>query len=286
MITPLLRKFGYFYTEIEKLYSDKEYEIFSVYDKSSKIYLLKLFKKDYAPEKFFNEVKIYSLLCKTDNPFFFKYKSNSNDEMIVKEKYIVFELAKMDSLINFISEGNFLTEQSAKIVAWKLFHSVKYMHQKGIAHRCISAKNIYLDRYFNCKIGKLDSALMLENADKDAIQNYFRKDIIKLGLLLIQLLTGKYILENNKDLIRLIKGKKSDNTKTKCELFWKIIYMNGVFDFSKDLKNLVEIMIFGKISDIQVILNHSWFSGIENEFEKAGKGTKDGFKKKEGANTP
>ena len=70
MITPLLRKFGYFYTEIEKLYSDKEYEIFSVYDKSSKIYLLKLFKKDYAPEKFLNEVKIYSLLCKTDNPFF------------------------------------------------------------------------------------------------------------------------------------------------------------------------------------------------------------------------
>ena len=71
MITPLLRKFGYFYTEIEKLYSDKEYEIFSVNDKSSKIYLLKLFKKDYAPEKFLNEVKIYSLLSKTDNPFFF-----------------------------------------------------------------------------------------------------------------------------------------------------------------------------------------------------------------------
>ena len=62
--------------------------------------------------------------------------------------------------------------------------------------------------------------------------------------------------------------------------------MNGVFDFSKDLKNLVEIMIFGKISDIQVLLNHSWFSEIENDFEKDGIGTKDEFKKKEGANTP
>ena len=65
-----------------------------------------------------------------------------------------------------------------------------------------------------------------------------------------------------------------------------ISVMNGVFDFSKDLKNLVEIMIFGKISDIQVLLNHSWFSEIENDFEKAGIGTKDEFKKKEGANTP
>ena len=117
----------------------------------------------------------------------------------------------------------------------------------GIVHKKITVDNIFLDRFYNFKIAGFECAEIVGENNKEKL---FKKDILGLGMILIQLLTGK-------PEIKIIK-KRNFNT------FWKIIENQGEYNFTKELKDLVNQMLSGQISDISKLLNHEWFDKVQN----------------------
>ena len=126
---------------------------------------------------------------------------------------------------------------------------------------------------------------MLDNVNKNKIKEYYLKDISALGLLLIQLLTGKDLFDSNFGNVNLVKKAISDIKKGNSKKFWEIIKMNSDYNFTLELKELIVNMFAEKISDLREILNHSWFSEIsaldQKEFEKYKEELKSEFKKME-----
>ena len=252
-----LRKFGYKYYEIEKLASNECSDIYSVQELKSGIFALKLFQKGFLEKKFATQIKIYSLLGKEESPFFLKYISNSKDELIVREKYIVLELFEKGQLKNYVLSAKFFPEKLAKIAIYKIICAVGEMHKMGIVHNKISIENIFLDRFYNLKIGSFDYAEFVG----EEWNNSFIGDIFDVGLVIIQLLTGKLEL-------KIIRNKvKAAIKKGNFKSFWKIIENQGEFDFSPELKDLVNLMLSGKITDIRELLSHDWFDKIHNIFQ-------------------
>ena len=193
MLSTPLRKFGNSYYEIEKLNTGVYPEIYTVRDKSYNIYIIKNYQRDYPSSKILDESGVCSLLSKKSSHFFLNYISNSIDEYYVREKYIVIEYAEKGSLNNYILLGNFFGEKLAKIIMWKIACGVKVMHENGIAHRNISLKNIFLDTDYNVKIGGFEFAKLLgiENIKNIECIKLFEEDIFKLGILLVQLISGR-----------------------------------------------------------------------------------------------
>ena len=259
MLSTPLRRFGNNYYEIERLNSDKFPEFYSARDKSFNICVVKLYKRDYSPQKLADEAKIMSLLSRNGSPNVLRYISNSVDEMIVREKYIVMEYAENGNLNKYILSGNFFGENITRIFAWKIFNSVLCVHEMGVAHRAISAKNIFLDRFYNFKLGGFDSAFFfgIENKNKEVTKKLIKEDIFKLGILIIQLLTGKLDPKSIKGPIK--KAIQSNN----LDAFWSIIDGQGRYNFTPELKNLVNLMLSRKIEDIRKLLSHNWFNKLK-----------------------
>ena len=248
------RKFGYKYYEIELLTSNECSDIYSVQKLDSGIFALKLFKKGFSEEKFAKQIKIYSLLSQEGSPFFLKYISNSKDELIVREKYIVLEFVEKGELKNYILSGKFFPEKLAKIAVYKIIGGISEMHRMGIVHKKISVEKIFLDRFYNFKIGDFGCAEFVGEDQK----HLFKEDILDAGMVIIQLLTGKLELKNIRD--KLKTAIKKGNLKS----FWRIIEDQGGFDFSPELKDLLNLMLSGQITDIRKLLSHDWFDKIHN----------------------
>lgn len=275
MLATPLRKFGYHYYLIEKLnkdtVSDEFYEVFSVLKNFSEIYALKLFRKGYPDEFIQKEIEIYEYLNKEESPYFLKCISNSKDELIVKEKYIVLEFPEKGMLKNYILLGVYFSEQMAKILTWKIFQCYIRLHEIGIMHKKISLEYIFLDKFYNLKIGNFEYAKIIRNIEKDekSYENEFREEVYNLAILIIQLLTGKLELKMIKDSLKLVIKKKNFGS------FWKIIETqseNGEYDFTAELKDLINIMLSGKTVDIKKLLSHDWFEKVRtsvanNEFD-------------------
>jgi len=282
MLSTPLRKFGNSYYELEKLNSDKFPEYYSVRDTSFNIYVVKLYQRDYSTKKLEDEAKIMSILSQNGSTHVLRYISNSVDEMVVREKYIVTEYAENGDLNKYILSGNCFGENLTKIIVWKIFHAVLYMHEMGIAHGAISAKNIFLDQCYNFKIGGFDSAIRLgtDNKSKEKFNKAVKDDIFKLGILIIQLLTRKLDIKS-------IKGpiKKAIQSKN-LDAFWKIIDGQYGYNFTPELKNLINLMLSGKITDIRKLLSHDWFNKLKKinkcELEKLERYMKNELKKYEG----
>jgi serine/threonine protein kinase len=234
-------------------------EIYTVGDKSLNILVLKLYKRDYTSANLSNEAKICSLLSKKNSSCFLKYISNSIDELIVREKYIVLEYAEKGNLNNYVLLGNFFCEKLAKIFMWKIINAVKVMHDNGIVHGNLSLKNIFLDRFYNVKISGFEIAVIFgnENKNKKDCQKLLQEDIYKLGILLLQLITGRL------DIKGLVKKTIQ---KGNFEMFWQIIksqYNQSEIDLSPELQDLINIMLSKKTYDINTLFNHDWFSGFD-----------------------
>ena len=282
MLSVPLRKFGNSYYEIEKLNSDKFPEYYSARDTSFNIFVVKLYQRDYSTKKLEDEAKIMSVLSQNGSPHVLRYISNSVDEMVVREKYIVTEFAENGNLNKYILSGNCFGENLTTIIAWKIFHAVLYMHEMGIAHGAIGAKNIFIDKCYNFKIGGFDSAISLgtDNKNKENFNKLVKDDIFKLGILIIQLLTGKLDIKS-------IKGpiKKAIQSKN-LDAFWKIIDGQYRYNFTPELKNLINLMLSGKITDVGKLLSHDWFNKLKKidkcELEKLESYMKNELKKYEG----
>lgn len=260
MVTTPLRRFGTLYDEIEKLNSTVSSDTYKVRKKFSGIYALKLFKKEFSDKKLKRQIDIYAHLGKEENPYFLKYISSSEDEMIVRDKYIVLELVEKGELENFLLSGNFFSEKIAKFMIFKIILPIQKMHTMGIAHRNLSVKNILLDGSYNFKIAGFDHAIFIKEDQKQI----FKEDIINIGFLIIQLLTGKF----NKKIIK--QKMQLAIEKGNYELFWKVLEGQGEYNFSLELKDLINTILSEKISDIETLLSHDWFDAVrkisQNEF--------------------
>ena len=260
MVTTPLRRFGTLYDEIEKLNSTVSSNTYKVRKKFSGIYALKLFKKEFSDKKLKRQIEIYAHLGKEENPYFLKYISSSEDEMIVRDKYIVLELVEKGDLENFLLSGNYFSEKIAKFMIFKIILPIQKMHTMGIAHRNLSVKNILVDGSYNFKIAGFDHAIFIKEDQKQI----FKEDIINIGFLIIQLLTGKF----NKKIIK--QKMQLAIKKGNYELFWKVLEGQGKYNFSLELKDLINTILSEKISDIETLLSHDWFDAVrkisQNEF--------------------
>lgn len=260
MVTTPLRRFGTLYDEIEKLNSTVSSDTYKVRKKFSGIYALKLFKKEFSDKKLKRQIDIYAHLGKEENPYFLKYISSSEDEMIVRDKYIVLELVEKGDLENFLLSGNYFSEKIAKFMIFKIILPIQQMHAIGIAHRNLSVKNILLDGSYNFKIAGFDHSIFIKEDQKQI----FKEDIINIGFLIIQLLTGKF----NKKIIK--QKMQLAIKKGNYELFWKVLEGQGEYNFSLELKDLINTILSEKISDIETLLSHDWFDAVrkisQNEF--------------------
>ena len=260
MVTTPLRRFGTLYDEIEKLNSTVSSDTYKVRKKFSGIYALKLFKKEFSDKKLKRQIDIYAHLGKEENPYFLKYISSSEDEMIVRDKYIVLELVEKGDLENFLLSGNYFSEKIAKFMIFKIILPIQQMHAMGIAHRNLSVKNILLDGSYNFKIAGFDHAIFIKEEQKQIL----KEDIINIGFLIIQLLTGKF----NKKIIK--QKMQLAIKKGNYELFWNVLEGQGEYNFSLELKDLINTILSEKISDIETLLSHDWFDAVrkisQNEF--------------------
>lgn len=260
MVTTPLRRFGTLYDEIEKLNSTVSSDTYKVRKKFSGIYALKLFKKEFSDKKLKRQIDIYAHLGKEENPYFLKYISSSEDEMIVRDKYIVLELVEKGDLENFLLSRNYFSEKIAKFMIFKIILPIQQMHTMGIAHRNLSVKNILFDGSYNFKIAGFDHAIFIKEDQKQI----FKEDIINIGFLIIQLLTGKF----NKKIIK--QKMQLAIKKGNYELFWKVLEGQGEYNFSLELKDLINTILSEKISDIETLLSHDWFDAVrkisQNEF--------------------
>lgn len=260
MVTTPLRRFGTLYDEIEKLNSTVSSDTYKVRKKFSGIYALKLFKKEFSDKKLKRQIDIYAHLGKEENPYFLKYISSSEDEMIVRDKYIVLELVEKGDLENFLLSGNYFSEKIAKFMIFKIILPIQQMHTMGIAHRNLSVKNILFDGSYNFKIAGFDHAIFIKEEQKQIL----KEDIINIGFLIIQLLTGKF----NKKIIK--QKMQLAIEKGNYELFWKVLEGQGEYNFSLELKDLINTILSEKISDIETLLSHDWFDAVrkisQNEF--------------------
>jgi serine/threonine protein kinase len=251
----LLHKIGYKYIPIEKLSSNESSDIYSVHSSPYEIQILILFNKGFTEEKFAKQLEIYSRISQNKSSYFFKYISNSKDELIVREKYIVLEFTRKDELKKYILSGKFFSEKLAKIIIKKIIDGISEIHKMGIIHKKISVDNIFFDGFFNFKIGGFDNA---EIVGQNNNKKLFKQDIYCLGMILIQLLAGKPEIKVIKDKLKLAIKKGNFNS------FWKIIESQGEYKFTKELKDLVNQMMSGQILDIQKLLNNKWFDEVQN----------------------
>ena len=155
----------------------------------------------------------------------------------------------------YILSGKFFSEKLAKIIIKKIIDGISEIHKMGIIHKKISVDNIFFDGFFNFKIGGFDYA---EIVDQNNNKKLFKKDIFGLGMILIQLLTGKHKIKIIKDKLKLAIKKGNFDS------FWKIIESQGEYKFTKELKDLVNQMMSGQILDIQKLLNNKWFDEVQN----------------------
>ena len=251
----LLHKIGYKYIPIEKLSSNESSDIYSVHSSPYEIQTLILFNKGFTEEKFAKQLEIYSRISQNKSSYFFKYISNSKDELIVREKYIVLEFTRKDELKKYILSGKFFSEKLAKIIIKKIIDGISEIHKMGIIHKKISVDNIFFDGFFNFKIGGFDNA---EIVGQNNNKKLFKQDIYCLGMILIQLLAGKPEIKVIKDKLKLAIKKGNFNS------FWKIIESQGEYNFTQELKDLVNQMMSGQILDILKLLNHKWFDEVQN----------------------
>ena len=251
-----LQKFGYKYLPIEKLSSSESSDIYSVHSSPYEIRTLILFNQGFTKENFEKQLEIYSRLSQNKSSYFFKYISNSKDELIVREKYIVLEFTRKFELKKCVLSGKFFSEKLAKIVIKKIIEGISEIHKMGIVHMKISVDNVFFDRFFNFKIGGFDYAEIVGQNNNN--KKLFKRDFFGLGMILIQLLTGKLELKVIKDKLKLAIKKGNFNS------FWKIIESQGEYNFTQELKDLVNQMMFGQILDILKLLNHKWFDEVQN----------------------
>ena len=173
-----------------------------------------------------------------------KLKSHSEDSENV---YIIQELCKNRSLDDLLKIRGHLSEFEVQSYMFQLIQGLKYLHDRKIIHRDLKPSNIFLDEKLELKIGDFGLIAKLDNI-KDrkfstcGTKHYmapevinpgkkgysFEVDIWSIGVIMYQLLTGKFPFGNE-----CKEDKKIYEEITKKEINENDL--NNISDVAKDL---------------------------------------------------
>jgi serine/threonine protein kinase len=178
---------------------------------------------------------------------------------------------------------NGFSELFCKIIFKEILEAMIIMHSKGICHRDIKPKNILLDtdEFFikitdfglsafcseyellsgSCGTQKYMAPEVLKDKDYDGK----KADIFSLGVLLLNIRTGKYLFEN----ANYSKDNEISKNSTvydyirlnKDDLLWKKAEKCGIFGLSDKFKKLfLDMVSFNpkKRPSVEEILKYEW----------------------------
>ena len=265
MLTQTPKELEKNYIEIKPIFSGGAIEVYEVIDSSGNSFALKLYKIRKFLKKIIKEIQIgiYLNNQKGSETSFIKYITSETD-INSKHTFIIYELAQKYTLKDKLLSRKYFDEKLSKIIFWDIGHKINNLHKIGIAHMNLNLENILLDYNYNIKIAGFSSAEFI--IDK---QDGIKEDIFQLGVILLQLISGKCdkkILEDK--CLKIIK-------KGDYEFFWNLIEDQSNIKFSKEIKELITVMLSIKFPNgqkewtLDEILNkQEWFDSI-NSFENS-----------------
>ena len=272
------------YIIIEKMGSGFSSNVFLVKHRNDEntLYAAKVLKKPW--DYFMQEIRILNILNPINNPYIVKMETSGEGLVIRRNhsqkisQYIILQYAPKGELFYYIyslSEG--LGERFGKLFFYKILKGIQACHNAGICHRDIKMKNIILDQNFSPKIcdfgfaiqnnGHLTEFLGTEDHKAPEIwekipYDGFKVDIFSLGVLLIQLTTGKpgFLKATESDgYYKLIKHKYLD-------YYWSIVEKQ-IPGLSPEFKKLfIKMVAFDpkERPSLQEIFESDWMKEINN----------------------
>jgi calcium-dependent protein kinase len=247
-----------------RLYRDKNYK--------ELLFAIKTMKKKGIDKNSFqllkSEVKILSEL---DHPNIVKYFGTFEDEYYI---HILMEYLRGYDLYKIISLKDYtgIDEKDMSNIIYYLLKALLFIHSKNIVHRDLKPENILFsnkDDYSTLKLidfGLATNVLTIQEKKKSVVGTPYymspeiidgnfdeKTDIWSLGIVMHQMLTGKFPFEPNKneDLFQVIKNKKFDT-----ELLYKAECSEEVIDL---VQKTLEKDPSKRIST-QQCLEHPWIT--------------------------
>ena len=293
--------------EIERIIDSGGYgDIYLVINIINKIkYASKVLKKERASifdkNSFENEINILKKLSQKDNinKYISRLIAHGNGEIKKKDEKIEQPIYRHYLVIDYFENGNLfyyidkmdngMEEKHAKIIFKKILEGIQFCHKNNICHLDIKTENILLDKDFNpiiidfglsheCK----DSMINLDKGHgtykymcpeiigkKNITCNGIKADIFSLGVLLFNLVTGKFCFPFAYKQDPCYKDIIKKNYKS----FWETVKKNRTKKFlSEELKDLYVQMIAREPEErpsIGKILEMKWMKDIdEDEYKK------------------
>jgi serine/threonine protein kinase len=237
--------------------------------KDDKYYAMKILKKKFLREfkQQFNTKNERNLMIQLNFPFIIKLNYAFQD---VKKLYIVSEFMQGGELFYHLHRETFFSEEKIRFYASEIILALEFLHNNNIIYRDIKPENILLDKSGHIKLIDFGLCKILKTNQKKTYSicgtlNYiapeifskqgysFSVDFWSLGILIYEMLTGKYPF--NLDSSNL----NDDTYKTPIKLY---------NNFSEEIKSLLlgliqydPLLRLGK-NDINEIKNHIFFKDI------------------------
>ena len=247
-----------------RLYRDKNYK--------ELLFAIKTMKKKGIDKNSFQLLKTeVKILSELDHPNIVKYFGTFEDEYYI---HILMEFLRGYDLYKIISLKDYtgIDEKEMSNIIYYLLKALLFIHSKNIVHRDLKPENILFsnkDDYSTLKLidfGLATNILTIQEKKKSVVGTPYymspeiidgnfneKTDIWSLGIVLHQMLTGKFPFEPNKneDLFQVIKTKKFDP-----ELLYKA-------DCSEEVIDLVQKTLEkdpSKRISTQQCLEHPWIT--------------------------
>lgn len=247
-----------------RLYRDKNYK--------ELLFAIKTMKKKGIDKNSFQLLKTeVKILSELDHPNIVKYFGTFEDEYYI---HILMEFLRGYDLYKIISLKDYtgIDEKDMSNIIYYLLKALLFIHSKNIVHRDLKPENILFsnkDDYSTLKLidfGLATNVLTIQEKKKSVVGTPYymspeiidgnfdeKTDIWSLGIVMHQMLTGKFPFEPNKneDLFQVIKTKKFDP-----ELLYKA-------DCSEEVIDLVQKTLEkdpSKRLSTQQCLEHPWIT--------------------------
>ena len=271
-------------------------DVYKVMDSSGKIYAKKVFNEKMGESDIEKEIKINKIISHYNNPYIIKYIDSGNTK---DEKYILFEFASKGELYKYIEmSGKGLSDQSCKLIIYKVLKGLEELHLNGICHRDLDPQNIFLDgERYQVKIADLGCSEFLygENGEKKLFwgergkpsymapemfrlnKKYYgeKADIFSIGVLLFVLRTKFFPFPNAKVrhseyVVDQLYGFIKDNN---IERYWNELFRlyktkyEVEFDLSPQFKDLFIKMVAYNTDErlsIEKIMEHPYMVEISH----------------------